>query len=153
MEADTLQNPTRKIKKEPKEILEEQEFALRKRLPRRLPKRKNDVYVSTRTNMPGQLQRCRKMLERGANELYVHGLGAAINRAINLSLQLQSEAHGSLQVAAHTSTVELVDDLEPEDEDGEPTTKTRNNSAIHIRVYRPEEPLPLPPETSRIPGS
>ncbi|XP_035760133.1 ribonuclease P protein subunit p20-like, partial [Neolamprologus brichardi] len=88
-----------------------------------------------------QLARCQKLLEGGGHrEICVHGLGLAINRAINIALQLQASSQGALQLAANTSTVELVDDLEPEDPDeaGEPMTRTRNNSAIHIKVFYPD---------------
>ena len=47
------------------------------------------------------------------DELTIHGLGAAIHRAINLALQLQETSSYSLQLSATTSTVELTDDLEP----------------------------------------
>ena len=46
-------------------------------------------------------------------EVTIHGLGAAIHRAINLALQLQETSSHSLQISATTSTVELTDDLEP----------------------------------------
>ncbi|KAK0133704.1 Ribonuclease P protein subunit p20 [Merluccius polli] len=116
------------------------EYTLRKRLPRKLPKRRNDVYVNMKTDFRAQLARCQKLLEGGGGgghrEICVHGLGLAINRAINIALQLQASSQGALQLAANTSTVELVDDLEPDDPDeatGEPLTRTRNNSAIHIK--------------------
>ncbi|XP_069771462.1 ribonuclease P protein subunit p20 [Narcine bancroftii] len=112
------------------------EYTLRKRLPRKLPRRKNDVYVNMKTDFRAQLGRCQKMLESGGfREICIHGLGLAINRAINIALQLQAAGFGALQLAANTSTVELVDDLEPELEEGESATRTRNNSAIHIRVF------------------
>ncbi|RVE60696.1 hypothetical protein OJAV_G00183530 [Oryzias javanicus] len=117
------------------------EYTLRKRLPRKLPKRRNDVYVNMKTDFRAQLARCQKLLDGGGHrEICVHGLGLAINRAINIALQLQAGSQGALQLAANTSTVELVDDLEPEDPDesGEPMTRTRNNSAIHIKVFYPE---------------
>lgn len=117
------------------------EYTLRKRLPRKLPKRRNDVYVNMKTDFRAQLARCQKLLEGGGHrEICVHGLGLAINRAINIALQLQASSQGVLQLAANTSTVELVDDLEPEDPDeaGEPMTRTRNNSAIHIKVFYPD---------------
>lgn len=120
------------------------EYTLRKRLPRKLPKRRNDVYVNMKTDFRAQLARCQKLLEGGGHrEICVHGLGLAINRAINIALQLQASSQGALQLAANTSTVELVDDLEPEDPDeagagGEPMTRTRNNSAIHIKVFYPQ---------------
>lgn len=121
------------------------EYTLRKRLPRKLPKRRNDVYVNMKTDFRAQLARCQKLLEGGGHrEICVHGLGLAINRAINIALQLQASSQGVLQLAANTSTVELVDDLEPEDPDeaGEPMTRTRNNSAIHIKVFYPDPQWP-----------
>lgn len=117
------------------------EYTLRKRLPRKLPKRRNDVYVNMKTDFRAQLARCQKLLEGGGHrEICVHGLGLAINRAINIALQLQASSQGVLQLAANTSTVELVDDLEPDDPDEarEPMTRTRNNSAIHVKVFYPD---------------
>ncbi|KAL4669607.1 hypothetical protein H8959_008161 [Pygathrix nigripes] len=102
-----------------------------------------------KTDFKAQLARCQKLLDGGArgqnacSEIYIHGLGLAINRAINIALQLQAGSFGSLQVAANTSTVELVDELEPETDTREPLTRIRNNSAIHIRVFRvtPNSPV------------
>uniref|UniRef100_A0A8C6UIW4 Ribonuclease P protein subunit p20 n=1 Tax=Neogobius melanostomus TaxID=47308 RepID=A0A8C6UIW4_9GOBI len=102
------------------------EYTLRKRLPRKLPKRRNDVYVNMKTDFKAQLVRCQKLLDGGGHrEICVHAAG---------------QQPGALQLAANTSTVELVDDLEPDDPDetGEPMTRTRNNSAIHIKVFYPD---------------
>ncbi|XP_078390016.1 ribonuclease P protein subunit p20 isoform X2 [Cetorhinus maximus] len=116
--------------------MDQVEYTLRKRLPHKLPKRKNDIYVNMKTDFRAQLARCQKMLDSGCfSEICIHGLGLAINRAINIALQLQGGSFGALQIAANTSTVELVDDLEPELDEGEPLTRTRNNSAIHIKVF------------------
>ncbi|XP_068129968.1 ribonuclease P protein subunit p20 isoform X2 [Hyperolius riggenbachi] len=114
----------------------------RRRPAPRPPRSANDIYVNTKTDFRAQLARCRRLLGAGGQkELRVHGLGLAIGRAINLALQLQLSAPEALLISASTSTVELTDDLEPDGgEDGEPGTRSRNNSAIHIRVYRvPEE--------------
>ena len=119
------------------ELIEREEYEVRKRLPRKLPKRDCDVYVTRKTNFQAQMKRCQKILDNG-NVVYIHGLGTAINRAINLSLQLKSNELGSVEVSVHTSTVELTDDLEPLTDEHEPDTMTRNNSAVHIRVYRPD---------------
>uniref|UniRef100_UPI00398F46FB ribonuclease P protein subunit p20 n=1 Tax=Pristiophorus japonicus TaxID=55135 RepID=UPI00398F46FB len=122
--------------------MDQVEYTLRKRLPRKLPRRRNDIYVNMKTDFKAQLARCQKMLDSGASgdgggvgEICIHGLGLAINRAINIALQLQAGSFGALHIAANTSTVELVDDLEPELDEGEPLTRTRNNSAIHIKVF------------------
>lgn len=47
------------------------------------------------------------------NEIFIHGLGASITRAINLALQIQQAAYNSVSLSVNTSTVELIDDLEP----------------------------------------
>ncbi|XP_025720227.1 ribonuclease P protein subunit p20-like [Callorhinus ursinus] len=118
------------------------QYTLRKRLPHRLPRRPSDIYVNMKTDFKAQLARCQKFLDggpRGQNscsEICIHGLGLAINRAISIALQLQVGSFGSLQVAANTSTMELVDELEPETDTREPLTCLRNTSAIHIRAFR-----------------
>ncbi|KAI0237899.1 Ribonuclease P protein subunit p20, partial [Lamellibrachia satsuma] len=117
--------------------LDKEEYILRKKLPKRLPKRKNDVYVTRRTDFKAQLVRCQTMLDSDCHAIYIHGLGAATNRAVNLALQLKDRSLGTIDVAINTSTVELVDDLEPQVDDLEPQTQIRNNSAIHIKVFRP----------------
>jgi len=90
--------------------------ARRKRPPRRLSQRPNDIYVTRKSDFGAQLARCSKLLDQGCSELYIHGLGAAIHRAINLALQLKATSSHTLEVSATTSTVELFDDLEPLDD-------------------------------------
>ncbi|KAJ7313283.1 hypothetical protein JRQ81_004568 [Phrynocephalus forsythii] len=121
----------------------ETEYALRRRLPRRLPRRHSDIYVNMKTDFKAQLSRCQKLLGLGGSgggggcsEICIHGLGLAINRAINIALQLEAGGGGSLVLSANTSTVELADVAEPEGDSDEPMGRTRNNSAIHIRVCR-----------------
>lgn len=86
------------------------------------------------------VDRCRKLLESGKYDaIYVHGLGAAVDRAVNIALQLKVTSVGSvapLEVSANTSTIDLIDDFIPVDDDHEPTTRSRRSSAIHIKVYR-----------------
>ncbi|KAK6182435.1 hypothetical protein SNE40_010129 [Patella caerulea] len=127
----------RKSLDEFKDLIDSEEYILRKRLPARLPKRKSDVYVSRKTNFKAQLDRCQKILD-AENEVFVHGLGHAVNRAVNLALQLKESGCGSVEISTHTSTVTLIDDLDPENDDLEPETSIRYNSSIHIRVYRPD---------------
>merc|ERR1712227_170784 len=119
-----------------------EEVSLRKRLPRGLPRRDNDVYISRSTPEQLQLIRCQKLLDKGVSELWIHGLGAAVQRAICISLQLQQSAAGSLDIHTYTNTVELIDDLEPSCDGDVYDTQTRNNSAVHIRLFRPGTPLP-----------
>ncbi|XP_066279632.1 ribonuclease P protein subunit p20-like [Branchiostoma lanceolatum] len=116
--------------------MDEEEYQLRKRLPRKLPKRKNDIYVNMQSNFKGQLERAQRMLDAGSNEVFIHGLGHAINRAINIALQLKTRGLGTIEASTNTSTVELIDDLYPEKGDVSEEVQSRNNSAVHIRVFR-----------------
>ncbi|XP_052827314.1 ribonuclease P protein subunit p20 isoform X2 [Octopus bimaculoides] len=119
-----------------RELVDQEEYILRKRLPRTFPKRPNDVYISKKTNFKAQMIRCQTFLDNG-NKVYIHALGAAINRAVNLALQLKANGCGSVEISTNTSTVYLTDDLEPTNDKLEYETLTRTNSAIHIKVYRP----------------
>ncbi|PSN45008.1 Ribonuclease P protein subunit p20 [Blattella germanica] len=112
------------------------EHVLKKRLPPRLPRRNNDIYITKRSDYQGQLSRCEKLLSEGEPEIIIHGLGAAVTRAVNLALQLKAKHLGTLEVDVNTSTVDIVDDLEPVDDGAEYETQTRQNSSVHIRVFR-----------------
>ena len=90
--------------------LDPQEYSLRKRLPARLPSRPNDIYVNNKTDFKAQLARCFKCLEVETC-VYIHGLGAATTRAINLALQLQEKSSTPLDIAVNTSTVNLIGEI------------------------------------------
>ncbi|KAF7994980.1 hypothetical protein HCN44_004452 [Aphidius gifuensis] len=109
---------------------------IRKRLPLSFPKRNKDIYVTKKTNFQAQLNKCEKLLSNGESEIIIHGLGAAINNACNLALTLKKNHNGTLDIDVNTSTVKLIDDLEPTTDDADYELNTRNNSSIHIRVFR-----------------
>lgn len=111
-------------------------FNLKKRLPPRLPREKNEVYANKKSSFQAQLSRCEKLLQSGENEIIIHGLGAAVVVAVNLALQLRDRFHQTVDLDVRTDTVDIVDDLEPQDDETEPATSTRQNSAIHIRIFR-----------------
>lgn len=112
------------------------DHVVRKRQPPRPPKRPNDVYVTNRSNFQSELAKCEKLLEGGETEVFIHGLGAAVNRAVNLALQLESKYLGTVQLTVNTSSATLIDDLEPVHDQATYDTQTRQNSVIHIRVHR-----------------
>ncbi|CAI2162194.1 2968_t:CDS:2 [Funneliformis geosporum] len=108
-------NPTKKIytKIEPKKPSEPlQRKDVRKRRPQRPATITTDIYVSTRSNFNGQLFRAKKLLMTdGHPSITIHGLGAAIQ-----------------------NTVQIVDDIIPDDDDKDLESQTRQNSAVHIQV-------------------
>jgi len=113
-----------------------EEYTLRKRLPRSFPRRDIDVYISRKTNFVQQLEKCKKLLQGEHEEVVIHGLGAAVNRAINLALQVKAVYGDTVELATMTSTEELIDDLEPQVDNCEPMSQGRNTSAVHIRIYK-----------------
>jgi len=117
-----------------------EEALIRKRLPRSFPRDHNDVYVTRKTPFKAQLDRCQALLDAGY-EAFVHGLGVAVTRAINVALAVKKNNCGSVEVDVRTATVNLVDDIDYADEDRLPGTRTRPNSAVHIRLFRPQIPV------------
>jgi len=113
-----------------------EEYAIRKRLPPSLPRRPNDIYISNKTAFKAQIERCQQFLDKGESEIYLHSLGAAIPRALNLALQIQKNNCDVVALDTATSTVELTDDFEPiHPESGPQFQQSRYNSAVHIKIY------------------
>jgi len=117
-----------------------EEFVLRKRLPRSLPREPNDVYVTRKTPFKVQLDRCQELLDSGET-VFVHGLGAAVSRAVNIALAVKKNNCGSVDLDVRTATVNLVDDIDYVDEDRIPSVQTRPNSVVHIKLFRPDIPV------------
>lgn len=117
--------------------IDSEEFVLRKRLPQWMPRRHNDVYVNMKTRFDVQIKKCVRIIEESTfDQLFIHGIGAAVNRAINMSLQLAS-SH-SLNIDINTSSIEMQDDVEPigpNREDTQSFTQQRTVSAVHIRLF------------------
>ena len=115
----------------------EESFVRQRRSPQKqTPKQKNDIYVNKQSDFKNQLERAQKLLDSGYNEIFIHGLGAAINRAVNLALQLKERGHGSIEISAQTSSTQVVDDFRSLDEEQESYSETRTKSSIKIKVYK-----------------
>ncbi|XP_022663250.1 ribonuclease P protein subunit p20-like [Varroa jacobsoni] len=115
------------------------EYELRKRPPPQMPRSPNHVYVNTRTEFKHQFERAKDVLLGGGKEVHIHGIGAAVNRAINIALQVQSHFGEVMGTDVRTGTIEVTDDLEPLANDVEPQSQKRKVSTIHIRVFRKSE--------------
>ncbi|CAG8605090.1 17319_t:CDS:2 [Dentiscutata erythropus] len=112
---------------------------LKKRKPQRPATIPTDIYVSRSSNFKGQLQRAKKLLIKdGHPSITIHGLGAMIQKSINLVLALKDLTHNQIIYKATTGTVELIDDIIPEDDDKDLEVQTRNNSSIRIQIWLKE---------------
>ncbi|KAI9287886.1 hypothetical protein BC943DRAFT_319043 [Umbelopsis sp. AD052] len=111
------------------------EGELKKRTPQRPATIPTDIYVSNKSSFVAQLARAKKLLLlQECASITIHGLGASIEKSIQLALKLQVELSDQVELKCTTGTVELVDDIIPEDMEEDLKTQTRNNSAVHIVV-------------------
>lgn len=78
----------------------------KKRAPPKNFTRKNDIYVTNKTDFRATLKKCEKILNSEEGEVFLHCIGAAINRGINLSLKLSEEYNFKFE--ANTSTINLI---------------------------------------------
>eukprot|EP01147_Barroeca_monosierra_P004089 gene4088-8461_t len=128
-----------------------------------------DVYIARNSPFEAQLARAISLLEsddlelipfsihnhilqRSLGRVTLHGLGAAINRCINIALQLQAKFSDQVetshyistylplklvaQMRVETDTVSLLDEVESDNLDALPVVSKRNNSAIHVYFLR-----------------
>lgn len=121
--------------------IDAEEQWLRRRLPRHLPRRPNDLYVNNSSNYKNQLSRGLSVLSE-SGWLVVHGFGSSVPRAIHLSLDLQSTVSEPTTAETRTSTVYLTDDIEPIPwvEGNEHENQTRSCPAIHVRITTASSP-------------
>lgn len=99
-------------------------------------KRQNDIYITTKSNFKAQQKHCKDLLNAGIKEIYLHCLGNAIIRGLNLALNLVDNSNDSLTYDINTSTIQLIDEYHPLCDDEDISIQRRNNSAIHIKIAR-----------------
>ncbi|CAH0380925.1 unnamed protein product [Bemisia tabaci] len=110
------------------------DHARKKRPPPRGEKKENEFYVTNKSDFKGQLSKCEKLLSSENSFVILHGLGHAVLRTISLALELQRTHYDTLEIHVNTSTIDLVDDLEPLNDESEYEVQTRQNSAVHILI-------------------
>ncbi|CAH1180156.1 unnamed protein product [Phaedon cochleariae] len=104
------------------------------RQPKKVERGDNIIYVSSKTNIKANLERCQKLINNKEDEIIIHCLGAAIQRGILLALQI-CENNITFKIHTNTLTTELIDDLEPVIDDADYEIQKRYNSALRIRVF------------------
>ncbi|KAI1789331.1 hypothetical protein LXA43DRAFT_923713 [Ganoderma leucocontextum] len=99
---------------------------------------KNYICVTRRTELGAYLRRCKDVfLEDGYKTLHLSAMGAAIPHLMQLALSLpailpypQDEIHTEVT----TGTVEVQDELVPDDEDEDVAYRTRGKSTVSIVI-------------------
>ncbi|KAI8610300.1 hypothetical protein BC830DRAFT_1172823 [Chytriomyces sp. MP71] len=97
-----------------------------------------DVYVSRQSSLVALLKRCERLFKSGDDAHFtIHGLGAAVSKAVSVALAFRERHSDVAAVDITTSTVNLVDTvLDDSDEDNDEATNQRKNSAVHIRIHK-----------------
>ncbi len=116
-------------------MIDAEELHVRRMLPEGLSRRPLDLYVTQKTSFEAQLSRAQALLEveGGGGVVWIHGLGAAQPRAVNLALTLAQRNLGRVQVAPFTNSTDCLDLI---DDGGPPSTQVRCKAAVHIKVFR-----------------
>ncbi len=94
------------------------------------------VWVSRRSNQAHLVRRCSALLDSPGDAVTIHGLGAAVEAAANLSLELRRRWNEQLVVDVQTTTVELTDELRAMGDNVDSKIETRLNSSIIITLRR-----------------
>ena len=94
------------------------------------------IYLSRQSSLSNIAQRIEKALEDGKNSrngVVVRAMGAAIEKAVCLALELQRRKY---VIGILTGTAEVVDDVIPDDNDMELDSQTRRQSTIELRIQK-----------------
>ena len=78
----------------------------KKRQPPKVFTRSNDIYITNKTDFVAQYKKRLDILNPDTGEVFLHAIGNAINRAINLALKLEEEFN--FKFDCNTSTINLV---------------------------------------------
>lgn len=127
----------RNVVRSKRKRLEKTDYLLRKRRPFGSGKKEGrDILITSKTPFKAQLKKCEKLLDNGASEIIIHGLGAAIRKACSLALRLKELHSKGIDLDVKTDTVSIIDDFEPRHDDADYQVNNRCNSAVRIRVFR-----------------
>ncbi|EAL62877.1 RNase P protein subunit [Dictyostelium discoideum AX4] len=109
-------------------------YVYMRRVVQRPYAKKNEIYLSNNGKFLYYVKRAKNLLfNQREKEIIIHGLGAAISLAVELSLYLQKDIEG-LTLSTTTSSEEIIDQYDPLVNDLEPVLKIRHASAIHIKI-------------------
>ncbi|KAF7323260.1 hypothetical protein HMN09_00106800 [Mycena chlorophos] len=97
---------------------------------------KNLICITRKTPLASYLRRCKKVvLEDGYKTLHLSAMGAAIPHLLQLSVSLPAIlpfGPNEVQTEITTGTVEVQDEIAPDDEDEDIEYKTRGKSTLLV---------------------
>ncbi|KAK6044251.1 hypothetical protein COOONC_18244 [Cooperia oncophora] len=96
--------------------VDETGYEIKKRQPQKpsgILTGRNHFYVTKKTSISSTMKRIEEMLHNKETEIYIHGLGSSLNRAMVLALEVQKNFTDAVSLNVTTSTVNVTDDLFP----------------------------------------
>jgi hypothetical protein len=124
-------------------VVDMSQYRVLKRVPHHAAPQRNHVFVSRRSRPMAQLAYVKSLLlhpdaRKRIDSVVIFGLGAAMQRAVELALRVAEAAPATapIDVIATTGTTPLHDDYEPLVEGLPAFTRTRFNSFLRIELVR-----------------
>ncbi|KAL5533042.1 hypothetical protein ACEPAF_4818 [Sanghuangporus sanghuang] len=99
---------------------------------------KNRICITRKTDLGAYLRRCKDVvLQDGYKTLYLHAMGAAVPHLARLAVSLPSILpydSSEIQTEVRTGTVEVQDEIIPDDEDEDVSLRTRGKSTMSVTI-------------------
>ncbi|EIM90257.1 uncharacterized protein STEHIDRAFT_27362, partial [Stereum hirsutum FP-91666 SS1] len=99
---------------------------------------KNFIAITRKTSLGAYLRRCKDIvLKDGYKSLHLSALGAAIPHLMTLAVSLSAVlpyAADEIHIETLTGTVEVQDELIPDDEDEDISYRTRGKSSVSVVI-------------------
>jgi DNA-binding protein len=111
----------------------------RKKRPPIFPTPKvNEIYVRTQCHSIAIQQRIKTLMNKNTKQpIVLHALGKAIGKCIEIALWMRRYYGSSnIRMEVKTSTILLVDEIEPDDPNLDYIDQVRRNNAIHITLSK-----------------
>ncbi|CAB3406699.1 unnamed protein product [Caenorhabditis bovis] len=111
-------------------------FSITRQKPATIKSSKDHIYISRKTNIEQQVKEAESLLNNSFSSIYVHGMGASINKALVFAMEVERNLHGSVKSDILTSTVQVSDVIFSYSDEFESGIRNRPLSAVHIHIYR-----------------
>lgn len=109
---------------------------MRRRPPVKPSSNPNHIYITRKTNVESQSKSTEEMLNNAFDEVFIHGMGASINKALVFAMEVERRFGGSVKSDIQTSTVQCTDDIVSLLDLDQSETRHRSVSAVHVHLYR-----------------
>uniref|UniRef100_A0A8R1HQ61 Ribonuclease P n=1 Tax=Caenorhabditis japonica TaxID=281687 RepID=A0A8R1HQ61_CAEJA len=120
----------------PSKRFDEKTNEMRRRPPIKPSNASNHIYITRKTNVDSQVKSVEEMLNNAFDEIFIHGMGASINKALVFATEVERRFGGSVKSDIQTSTVRCTDDIVSLLELDRAETRQRSVSAVHVHLYR-----------------